>query len=236
MIKIAICDDENKFISELVGFIKRYSEDSGTAICTVVYSDGDELLRKYPTDIDLLFLDIQMPKVNGLQVAETIRKTDPKVSIIFLTSMAQYALEGYKYQATNFIIKPIKYVRLKNELDRWLHLYEQEQTEYVVVSNDTGKYKVPLNRLQYVETYGRNLMVHTDDDNIVAYRKMKEFENELPESSFVRCHASYLVNLRFVKQVKKLEIELTTGACLPISQPKRKDVMVRLAKYWGDRL
>ena len=236
MIKIAICDDENKFTIELAALIKRYSEDSGTAICTVLYSDGDELVQNYPLDIDLLFLDIQMPNISGLQAAEAIRKIDPKVGIIFLTSMAQYALEGYKYNATNFIIKPIKYARLKNELDRWLNLYKQEQTEHIIVSNDTGKYKVPLNSLKHIETFGRNLMVHTENENMVAYRKMRDFENELPASSFVRCHASYLVNLLFVKRVEKLEIELTTGERIPISQPKRKEVMVKLAEYWGDRL
>jgi len=236
MIKIAICDDEETFTIELTTLIKRYSEKSSIAICTVPYSDGSELLQNYPIDVDLIFLDIQMPHMNGLQAAKAIRKLDPKVSIIFLTSMAQYAVEGYKYNATNFIIKPIQYVRLKNELDRWLNLYKQEQTEHIIISNDTGKYKVPLSNLQYIETFGRNLMVHTENENIVAYRKMRDFENELSTSSFVRCHTSFLVNLLFVKRVEKLKIELTTGAHIPISQPKRKDVMVKLAEYWGDRL
>ena len=64
-----------------------------------------------------------------------------------------------------------------------------------------------MNSLQYIETFGRNLMVHTENENMVAYRRMRDFESELSASSFVRCHASFLVNLRFVKRVEKLEIE-----------------------------
>ena len=101
--------------------------------------------------------------------------------------------------------------------------------------NDTGKYKIPLSSLQYIETFGRNLMIHTEKENMVAHKKLKDFEI-LPSSSFVRCHNGFLVNLLFVKRVEKLQIKLTTDENVPISQPKRKDVMVKLAAYWGDRL
>lgn len=236
MIKIAICDDENKFVVELETLIRQYSEELGIAICTVTYSDGAELTQNYPMDIDLIFLDIQMANVCGLQAADTIRKMDAKVSIIFLTSMAQYALEGYKYNAANFIIKPIKYVRLKAELDRWLSHFTQEEKEYILISNNAGKHKVFLNMLQYIETSNRNLMVHTEGESLIDYRKMKDLESELPEAAFVRCHSGYLVNLFFVKRIEKLEIELTTGEKIPVSQPKRKYVMARLASYWGNQL
>lgn len=236
MYNIAICDDEVSFVTELEGQIKRYIEETGTELRITVFKDGMELVENYQIEMDLIFLDIQMKDMDGLQAAKRIREMDSKVSIIFLTSLVNYVLEGYKYQASNYIIKPMKYVRLKAELDKWLSQYKQNEKDYIIVTNDSGKYKVFLNTLHYIETYQRNVLLHTDEQEIISYKKMKEFETELKDTHFVRCHASYLVNLYFVKRVEKLEIELTTGESIPISQPKRKMVMENLADYWGDLL
>lgn len=102
-----------------------------------------------------------------------------------------------------------------------------------MITNDTGKYKVPLKSIRYVETYNRNLMFHTEQENIICYKSMKEVERELCDKDFVRCHTSYIVNLFYVKGIKKLDIELITGEIIPISQPKRKEFMERLTDYWG---
>ena len=95
MYHIAICDDEAQFVQQLNTHINRYAEQNEIEIRTTIYSDGAELLQGYPMDIDLIFLDIRMAHMGGLQAASAIRKMDTNVSIIFLTSMAQYALEGY---------------------------------------------------------------------------------------------------------------------------------------------
>ena len=236
MLHIAICDDEKRFVDELSSLIVKYAEETGQEIRVTSYFDGAELTKNYPVDIDLIFLDIQMAGQNGLQAADAIRKMDAKVGIIFLTSMIQYALEGYKYHAANYIVKPIRYARLRDELTKWLRACGRAEQAFILVSNDTGTYKVFLDSLQYIETFGRNLLVHTETENFVCYRKLKDLEAELPPASFVRCHTSYLVNLLFVKRVEKLELELTTGEKIPISQPKRKPVIERLASYWGNRI
>lgn len=236
MIHIAICDDEKDFASYLQEQLKRYSEENGIEIKTSIFYDGLELIEKFDTTIDLIFLDIQMDMVNGLKAAEHIRKKDAKVEIIFLTTMAQYAVAGYTYKATNFIIKPIKYVRLKTEMDLFVERHNREESPYLVISNDTGKYRITLNTLRYVETYNRHLLFHTEKENIVSYKSMKDAEQELEDKGFARCHTSYIVNLFYVKGVKKLEIELITGEVIPISQPKRKEFMTKLTNYWGEML
>ncbi len=236
MIHIAICDDERDFVTRLNSLLNQYAVETGEEIKVTAYYDGMELIEKYDTSIDLIFLDIQMRLVNGLKTAERIRQMDEKVGIIFLTTLTQYGLEGYKYQATNYIIKPMKYVRLKAEMDKFVARLKKEVSPSLVISNDTGKYKIPLKSIRYVETYNRNLMFHTDQENIICYKSMKEIESELNDKEFVRCHTSYIVNLFYVKGIKKLDIELITGEIIPISQPKRKKFMERLADYWGDFL
>lgn len=236
MLHIAICDDEKDFVEHLTGLLLQYSRDTGREIKITAYYDGMELIEKYDTTIDLIFLDICMKMVNGLHAAERIRQMDENVGIIFLTTLTQYGLEGYKYQATNYIIKPLKYVRLKSEMDKFIRRRQKDETPSLVFANDTGKYKVSLKSIRYIETYNRNLMFHTENENIICYKSMKEVEKQLQDKSFVRCHTSYIVNLFYVKGIKKLDIELITGETIPVSQPKRKEFMERLADYWGDFL
>ena len=236
MLHIAICDDEREFVQHLKKMLDQYSAEIGEEIKVTAYYDGLELIEKYDTTIDLIFLDIKMSHVNGLRAAEHIRQIDENVSIIFLTTLTQYGLEGYKYQATNYIVKPMKYIRLKAEMDQWMKKHRKEDSPAVVIANDDGKYKVPLKSIRYIETYNRNLLFHTEQENIVCYKRMKEIEQELRDKGFVRCHTSYIINLFYVKGIKKLDVELITGEIVPISQPKRKEFMERLADYWGDML
>ncbi len=236
MLHIAICDDEKDFVTHLTKLLKQYACEADEEIKVSAFYDGMELIDGYDTTIDLIFLDIQMKLVDGLRTAERIRQMDEKVGIIFLTTLTQCALEGYKYQAANYIIKPMKYVRLKAELEQWRKRSQRHDRPAIVVANDFGKYKIFLNALQYVETFNRNLLLHTEQENIICYRSMKDLEQELAAHGFVRCHTSYIVNLFFVKGVNKLEITLVTGETIPISQPRRKQFMEQLAEYWGDFL
>lgn len=236
MYNIGICDDEQAFAEELEEMIRQYARETGTELRVTVFHNGRELTDSDNIQLDLIFLDIRMDVMNGLEAAKRIRARDGKVSIIFLTSLTRYALVGYEYQAVNYIIKPMSYARLKRELDRWMESYRREEKKYILVVNEEGRHRVELGRLHYLETYNRNVKLHTDDGELISYKKMKELEEELKEAQFIRCHSGYLVNPFFVKRVGKLEITLTDGAVVPISQPKRKAVMEKLADYWGDRL
>lgn len=236
MLHIAICDDEKAFVDHLKELLSQYILETGEEIKNSVFYDGLDLIEKYDPSFDLIFLDIQMKMVDGLRAAEKIREKDESVGIIFLTTLAQYGLEGYKYQAANYIIKPLQYGRLKAELDRFIRRRPLETEPFLVVSNDTGKYKILLKNLRYIETFNRNLLFHTGQESILCYRSMKEIERELSDKGFARCHTSYLINLAYVKGVKKLEITLITGEKIPISQPRRKAFMEELTDYWGDML
>ncbi len=236
MIHIAVCDDEESFVQNLKEQLMRYAQECAQQIRVTVFYDGSELVNGYDPSIDLVFLDIQMNRMDGLAAAERIRQMDEGVGIIFLTTLVQYGLEGYRYQAVNYIIKPMKYIRLKEEMNQWLKRRRKEESPSLVIANDSGRYKVFLKSLRYVETYNRNLLLHTEGEKIVCYKNMKEMERELKEKGFARCHTSYLVNLNYIKGIKKLELELITGEILPISQPRRKEFTERLTEYWGDLL
>ena len=237
MYQIAICDDDQSFIQDLKINLERYAVDTGREFCFFEFHDGTELLENYQPDFDLIFMDIKMEKLSGLKTAEEIRKTDSTVGLFFLTSLSQYVWKGYEYGAINYLLKPMKYGRLKMELDRFFSRYPGREEGYLSFSNDNGKYKVLYKNLRYAETYKRNVLLHFDDQEQVIYKNMKEIASLLEaQRQFARCHASFMVNMAYVKSVENLEAVLTTGERVPVSQPKRREFMAKLADFWGDML
>ncbi|MDE6424617.1 MAG: LytTR family DNA-binding domain-containing protein [Ruminococcus sp.] len=237
MYHIVLCDDENTLIAELKSYLRRYADEHKIEFTYHVFYDGTELLANYNPDFDLIFLDIKMSVMNGIETAQQIRKTDSNVGLIFLTSITQYVWQGYEVNAVNYLIKPLKYVRLKMELDRYFARYRGKDEQYLAFSNGCGKFKVLYKDIRYAETNKRNVLLHFEDKEQIIYQSMKEFSAVLEkEPCFARCHASFLVNLAYVKSVENLEAVLTTGERIPVSQPKRKDFMIKMTDYWGNLL
>ncbi|MCI8893374.1 MAG: response regulator transcription factor [Lachnospiraceae bacterium] len=237
MFKIAICDDEDTLIQELRGLLERYAAECGMEFCFFSYHDGSELLEQYNLEYDLIFLDIKMEQLNGLQAAEAIRRMDRTVGLIFLTSLAQYVWKGYEYRAVNYLLKPVRYSVLKLELDRYFAHYTGKDEPFLHFSNQTGRHKVPYRDLCYGETSKRNVMLHFDGQEQVIYKTIKELAALLcSQPQFAQCHQSFVVNLSYVKAVEGLELILSTGERIPVSQPKRKAFMQKLTDYWGDML
>ena len=236
MITVAICDDSSSMINSLKANIEEYAEGRKEEIRVFSFHSGIELLENYNGKYDILFLDIKMPGVDGVKVAETIRKTDKKVIIIFLTSLLQHALDGYRVNAANYIIKPIGKKKLQMELDRWIGELVQKEEPFIAFHNDGGNYKVLLKSISYVETYNRNLLIHTDNGNYVCYWKLKDMEKKIKQYGFSRNHSSYLVNLFYVDSIEKTDIRLCTGEIVSLSKTKKKEFMEELAKFWGESL
>lgn len=234
MFNIAICDDEDILINELKYKLKKYADEMGKEFFFFVYHDGSELLAAYQSDYDLIFMDIKMENLNGLKTAEKIRKMDSTVGLIFLTSLKQYVWKGYEYCAVNYLLKPIPYGILKTELDRYFARYQGKDEPYFSFQNNNEKYKVLYKNLCYAETEKRNIMLHFEGQKQVIYKNMKEVSALLLEQPQFACPPqSFVVNMSYIKGVEGLELVMTTGKRIPISQPKRKDFMMKLTDYWG---
>lgn len=236
MVAVAVCDDSRKTVDSIKENIEEFGKAIQKDIRVFSYYSGEELLGSYKCNIDILFLDIRMPGMDGVSVAERIRQKDKKVIIIFLTSLVQYALDGYRVDASNYIIKPVSRKRLNMELERWIGELEKKEEPFITIHNDGGDYKILLKSIRYIETYRRNLMVHTDKTDIVCYWKLKDMEEKIGRYGFARSHASYLVNLFYVENIKKLDLMLTTGEILPVGKSKKKAFMEQLGRYWGGKI
>lgn len=113
MIRIAIVEDEEQYVQQLTEYLQEYQKSSNEEIDITVYRDGDEITSKYKSQFDIILMDIQMKFVNGMTAAEEIRSVDSSVVIIFITNMTQYAIQGYKVGAMDYILKPISYFAFK---------------------------------------------------------------------------------------------------------------------------
>lgn len=218
MIKIGICEDDGlqaKKIGELVErclfsrteYAIRYF-DSGEAVIQGIKSED--------FDFDLLLLDIQMKKINGLETAEYIRKHVVDVDIIFITVSEKHVYEGYIYKAFSYIVKPIDKLRFEMELMRYMD--ERERTSNCLQININGTIeKLQLDRVYYFESNARKITAYTNNAQIEFYNRLDVLEDMLKGKGFIRCHQSYLVNERQIHSLSR-ESLIVSGTKLPISR------------------
>lgn len=235
MIRIAIAEDIEFEREALMKCIKRYEQERGEAFSCAVFKDGEELLQGYDKGFDILLLDVAMPKVDGLTAARRIRRRDSRVIIIFITSMVQYAVQGYSVDALDFIVKPVGYMGLRLRLDRALARIAQSKPKMLEVRSANGLCCVAVNDIRYVETYNHKIIIHMEDAQLLTDMPMKQIEAALAGQPFFRCHTSYLVNFRFVDRVQGNDIEVD-GHCLPISRYRRRELMDAWTAYLGDSI
>lgn len=234
--KIAICDDDSFFIDQLSKYLKKYGHDMQEALDIYAFKSGRKLLEymRSAPDTDLIFLDILLDKFhkeNGVAVAKEIRKFNSKVVIVFISSVDTYAIDGYDVNAAGYLLKPVEYTAFEIKMNRWIRAIKDRDNEFFYDVTDKGKILFEYQDIIYIETYERNTMLHTKSGDYISYRKMKIHEQILPEQYFSRCHASYIVNLSYIKGVKGLLIVLKDGMELPVSKMRKKEFLDHFFEY-----
>lgn len=237
MYRIAICDDDEKIRVILEQYIERFFKDAGVRGQIVSFSSANLLLQNYPDGLDLIFLDIYMDNLDGMTAAKSIRKFDEKVCLIFITTMHQYALEGYSVRAFGFIKKPVSYVAFSHEMSCALSYIKsnREKRKFISLKSGGKIYQVQVSEILYCEINNHNLWVHTNKMTYEYRCQMKEFEKQLSSYGFLRCHASFLVNCDCISQIELEEgrLYLEDGTAIPVSQSRKKDFMTAFSRHMG---
>jgi DNA-binding LytR/AlgR family response regulator len=232
MLVIGICDGDTAVRIMLSSFIKRYRDETGLNVQVLSYDNGEKLLRHYPLEMDLVFLEIPFTKMNGIEIARRIREVDSKVGIVFLTTILHYVLEAYEVKADNYLIKPLRYSRFLKEAEQVRT--RSGKNRFFIETNANGVYKIYSKSIRYIETEGHNTRIHTETDSILSYKRMKDHEQTLFEPYFVRCHTGYIVNLLFFDKLEHNDLVLSPTVRIPVSRGRRPAVLERLMAFYAE--
>lgn len=232
VINIAIVEDSKEEMRQLTAFLKRYQEEKPDIEFTISkFTDGDEICENFQCQYDVILMDIQMKRTDGLKAAEYLRRFDDRVEIIFITNCTQYAICGYKVRAFNYIIKPMSYTVFSAEADRFISSVAKRREEYIIISLRSSTVRLALNEIIYVECIKHKIIFHTKDKDFEIFGTMRDYESRLEKSNFFRCNSGYLINLMMVNGVKD-EIVSVGGYELKISRPRKKQFMEKLASFY----
>ena len=230
MIAVAIIEDEDKEMDNIVSALKRYETEEDVKFNISVFRDAELFLTNYKPVYDIVFMDIMLPGMNGMQAAHRLRKFDEGVSLIFLTNMAQFAIKGYEVSAVDFIVKPFRYFDLKMRLDRVRRAIKDRQP-FVKVTIPGGMKSVDIDDIYYIESSGHQLTYHLRDGQITARGgPIKKLAEEMEQFGFARCGVSYLVNLRHCTEASGNDV-VVGGDTLHITRGKKKEFVDHLEKF-----
>ncbi|MDR1092804.1 MAG: LytTR family DNA-binding domain-containing protein [Clostridiales bacterium] len=232
VIRIAIVEDDEKTAETLERYIGRYAAESGTAVAATRFSDGMHIVTDYRPVYDIILMDIQMKLLSGMDAAKRIREMDKGVTLIFITNMAQYAVKGYAVGALDFLLKPVSYFALSQQLKRSVERLGRGKDDFLLLPVDDGMVKLDLARIIFIEVFRHTVTVHAKDGEYGLSRPMKEVERELAGKNFFRCNNCYLVNLAHVRSINGHTTDVG-GHSLAVSRPRRKAFAAAFADYVG---
>ena len=239
MLNIAICDDEKYFRNEIRGILEKYLSAEGIVCSIDDFASGEELtdlgieMQKY----DIVFLDINMDQMDGIDAARKIREKSKDIFIVFVTAYIDYTIEGYKVDAFRYILKNNNMLEgsIEECLDsiRERMAYEVEQREFEF---SEGRKTVSLERILFVESNLHRLIFHIMEDSLkqyTVYKTLDDMEKEFEGKGFIRIHQSYLVNVQHVNSISRYYLILDNGTRLSIPRARYNEVQKLIAEYKG---
>lgn len=228
---IAIVEDEKEPAQQLIDALNKWGREESESLEISTFTYGEKFLENYNFQYDLVFLDIMLAGITGLETAEKLRKKDQNVMIVFLTNMAQYAIDGYKYSAQDYFVKPFSYYALKMRMDRTKRLLSTNQDMRMTLKLNNGLASISVREIYYIESAAHDTTFHTKKGVFTTRDKsMKQLEEELYPYNFRRCNVSYLVNLKYCIAIKDNDL-LIGKDTLSISRAKKKQFMHEMSKY-----
>ena len=234
MSTIIICDDvemERQMLHEL---LLLYFEETKDDVTILEYESGESLIADVEegyAEADLLFLDIYMKEMNGMEVARKLRETNHNGPIVFLTASPDFAIESYEVQASGYILKPFDVEKIKELTARLLNREQKRRVEI----KSRRQYRYPYtDEILYAESAGHTIMLHLlNGSEIATQEKLSDLEEKIGEKRFLRCHQSYLVNMDYISDAEEGFV-LKDGTSIPVRVRGRKEILDSYHEYFTD--
>ena len=230
MLQLAVCDDERVFRSDLRKLLGTELELCGIDYHISEFTSGEELIAGLEkADCQILFLDIEMKGIDGVEAARRLRETKRQMEIVFVTSYADFVFQGYEVRALNYILKPYEPEKIAAVLHTALEALDIEAEKYYVIDQRGGSIRVPLSSVKYFSSERRTVHAVTTEREYTFYEKLSDLETELPDT-FVRIHNRYLVHLKYLEAVRQ-NTAVVDGEELPVSRSCKSGLSIAFTKY-----
>lgn len=220
--KIAVCDDDKQWTEEICRMLRAWGGRRDVRLSLFCCTNGDDLLDAHKREcMDLIFLDVVMPLLNGIETAKELRRRDTSVPIVFLSSSKEFAVESYEVKAFSYLLKPLDNAKLDRVLDDLFENPLLADRSFTAQTAD-GFCKIPIANVCYLEAQNKRVLVHLADGRTVEIRKrFSECLSVFSEDKgFYCCHRSYIVNLNYVEEFTKTGLITTGRSAVPISRNK----------------
>lgn len=214
---IAICDDEKTFRDELKSFLLKYKSENRLYMDICQFSSGEELLSSDET-FDIVFLDYQMPGLDGMEVARNLRMKNIVCNIIFITNYPQFVLESFEVQPYRFFVKPLLEEQLVSLLNSFIA--QQKMLSPIIVINDNEQKVVSAKDIMYLEGDGKYCTIRTKTDTYHSSKTLAQVHALLPHHCFYRTHKSYVINLYCIDSFSEKCITITNNEKVLVGRNK----------------
>lgn len=230
MLRIGICDDESGARDALRFSIERLLREEERKVF-YDFSSGEGVVQwfsKHTGELDLLFLDVELGGMSGMETAKQIRKLDANLMLVFVTGYADFVFDGYVVSAMDYLVKPVKEDKLCQVLDRAQKMFEKRRPETFTVQNAEGLYRIAKRDILYLYSERRLVKVRTEAREYAYYGRLDGAQETLG-SGFIRIHQRYLVRAGAVSEIENNSVRIG-DACLPVSRALRQSTIAALAR------
>jgi len=234
--RIAVCEDDAQDQLIIKKILDEHFQKNGYTGEISVYESGEALLAGFQrAAFDVVFLDIYMGGINGIETAKKIRTIDPTCPLVFITSSRDHSLDGFSVRASAYVVKPIREKEMQNALFQCRDVF-MKNARYIEIRSDRTPVKLPLNKIYYADIYYKTAQFHTADDTYKTRMTMDEIARELGDKQFCRCHQSYIVNMNHVKKITGNDILMSNNDIVPIRQRGRDEIRTEIAQFLSNRM
>lgn len=235
MYRVLIVEDEADEASTLRSHLERFGAARGVDFSITWLKTAFDFVSQ-SGKFDLVFLDIDLPGISGMEAAQLMRVYDETTPIIFVTNLAKYAVKGYEVGATGFIVKPVTWGNLSMNLDRAMRAIKQNAGRSVMVPTEDGMRVVPFSTIVYVEVTGHRLTYHLESGELLEARgSLGQLEDALSGAPIIRVAKSCLVNMDKIVLMRPQSLQMVTGDTLSISRTRKREVVDAVTDHLGGR-
>lgn len=236
MFEIFVCDDDINITEFLKFFIMKHFGDEYKVITMNRCQELIGMVEMNERVPDILIMDINLQDGNGIETVKHLQKLHPKLKVIYLTGIINYATAIFETNPAYFLVKPINENNLSDAITKVSKEIEFDKSDSIVIKTNGSEIILYRREIMYVESQGRKLVLYmADGKKSEIYEKMDVIQEQLG-ASFIRSHKSFLINMKYITERTNKEFYLSDGKVLPISKPNLKDAKIKFISYLGEEL